>query len=159
MPGGGGRGHSLFPKASLGVQLPLFRPIFSESGIVFSVHDLIWPGIICQIFWPPFTDLQKLKNWKSLAHQMKAKDSSIIMKICPDKREVKWLTFIDLWWPQNLASWNICMMYIKRKMSTQGYNMWQPFFSVLDYLTSHDHDLTSYDLFWPFDLKNSYYYC
>ena len=46
-------------------------------------------------------------------------------------------------------------MYIKRKMSTQGYNMWQPFFSVLDYLTSHDHDLTSYDLFWPFDLKNS----
>ena len=52
------------------------------------------------------------------------------------------LTFLDLWWPQNLAIWNICMMYIKRKLSTQGYNMWQSFFSVLDHMISHDHDLT-----------------
>ena len=36
---------------------PLFWPIFSESGIVFSLHDLVWPGIIGQNFWPPFTDL------------------------------------------------------------------------------------------------------
>ena len=34
------------------------------------------------------------------------------------------------------AFWNICMMYIKRK-------------------TSHDHDLTSIDPFWAFDLENS----
>ena len=25
-----------------------------------------------------------------------------------------------LWWPQNLLFWNICMMYIKRKLSTQN---------------------------------------
>ena len=29
-------------KASLDVQLPLFWPIFSASGIVFRVHDLVW---------------------------------------------------------------------------------------------------------------------
>ena len=140
--------------------IPLFWPIFSESGIVFSVRDLVWPWSNGSNFLTSIYQPQKLKNSKSLeyrhvAYQIKAEDIIITKKICLNKLEVKWLTFNDLWWPQNLASWNICMMYIKRKMSTQGYNMWQPFFSVLDYLTSHDHDLTSYDLFWPFDLKNS----
>ena len=52
------------------------------------------------------------------------------------------LTFIDLWWPHNLMFWNICMMYIKRKLSTHGYYMWQPFFSALDHMTYCDHDQT-----------------
>ena len=69
------------------------------------------------------------------------------------------LTFIDLWWPQNLAILKICLMHIGWKLSTHAYRMWQHFFAVLDHMTSHDHDLTSYDLSWPFNLKNSYYYC
>ena len=64
------------------------------------------------------------------------------------------LTFIDLWWPQNLAFQNLCMMYIKRKLSTQGYHLWKHFFSALYHMTSHDHDLTSCDLFGPWKLKN-----
>ena len=90
-------------KASLDVQLPLFWPLISESGIIFSVHDLVWPRTIVS-FLPPLTDL---KNWKIANHlnvgmllHIKWKlDSSIAMKICPDK----WEVFIDLWWPQNLA--------------------------------------------------------
>ena len=95
---GGGRGQSFhFTRPPSMFNPPLFWPIFSESGIVFCVYDLVWPPIIGQsfltsIFWP-----QKLKNWKSteyrhVAYQMKAKDSRITMKICPDKWEVKWLT-------------------------------------------------------------------
>ena len=38
-------------------------------------------------------------------------------------------------------------MYIKRNLSTQKYHMWQPVFSSLDHITSHDHALTSSDLF------------
>ena len=34
---------------------PLFCPLFSESSIVFSAHDLVWP---------PFMDLKKLEIWK-----------------------------------------------------------------------------------------------
>ena len=109
---------------------PLFWPIFSESGIVFCVYDLVWPPIIGQsfltsIFWP-----QKLKNWKSteyrhVAYQMKAKDSRITMKICPDKWEVKWVTS---GWPSltsdDLKNWkidnqlNIGMLHIKWKLKT-----------------------------------------
>ena len=161
MPGGGGVEATVFILQGLHrSSTPLFWHIFSESGIVFSVHDLVWPWSNGSNFLTSINQPQKLKKSKSLeyrhvAYQIKAEDIIITKKICLNKLEVKWLTFNDLWWPQNLASWNICMMYIKRKMSTQGYNMWQPFFSVLDYLTSHDHDLTSYDLFWPFDLKNS----
>ena len=68
------------------------------------------------------------------------------------------LTFIDLWWPQNLAFRNLCMMYIKRKLGTQGYHLRQPFFSALDYMASDDHDLTSRDLFGPWKLKNFHTY-
>ena len=39
------------------------------------------------------------------------------------------------------------MMYIKRKLSIQGYHMWKIFFSALDHMTSHDHNFTSHDLF------------
>ena len=35
--------------------------LYCLSGIVVSVHDLVWPPIIGQSFWPPFTNL---KNWK-----------------------------------------------------------------------------------------------
>ena len=162
LPGAGGRQRPKFSfsKAYIDVQLPLFWPIFSESWHLLSFFDHVWPWSNGSNFLTFINQPQKLKKSKSLeyrhvAYQIKAEDIIITKKICLNKLEVKWLTFNDLWWPQNLASWNICMMYIKRKMSTQGYNMWQPFFSVLDYLTSHDHDLTSYDLFWPFDLKNS----
>ena len=63
------------------------------------------------------------------------------------------LTHIDLWWPQNKAFWNLCIMYIKRKLCTQGYHLWH-FFSTFDHVTSHDHDLTSPDLFGTWKLKN-----
>ena len=36
--------------------------------------------------------------------------------------------------------------------------MRQPFLSALDHMASHDHDITSNDLFGPFDLKNGQYY-
>ena len=64
------------------------------------------------------------------------------------------LTFIDLWWPQILAFWNLYMMYIKRRLSTQGYHLWQHSFSALDNMTTHDHYLTSPDLFGPWKFKN-----
>ena len=115
------------------------------------------------ICWPPYTNL---KNWKIQNHlNISMLDIKWKLKTSALQRNMSkqvWgqitdlrLTFIDLWWPLNFLIWDICMMYIKRKLSTQGNNMRQPFFSVLDHLTSHDHDLTSYDLFWPFDLKNS----
>ena len=89
---GRGRGHSFHFPASLDIQLPLFWPIFSESGIIFSVHDPVRPGIIGQSFWPPKIEKLKSLEYRHVVYQMKAKNSSNTMKICPDKWEVKWLT-------------------------------------------------------------------
>ena len=36
---------------------------------------------------------------------------------------------------------------VYQKKVEQGDHMWQPFFSVLDHMTSHDHDLTYNDVF------------
>ena len=51
------------------------------------------------MIWPlmTFFDLKNIyyyndKEYRGFANQLKAIDSSIIMKICPDKWEVKWLT-------------------------------------------------------------------
>ena len=49
------------------------------------------------------------------------------------------------------------MYYVyQKKAESQRIPYVRTFFSVLDHLTSHDHDLTFTDIFWPFDLKNNY---
>ena len=41
------------------------------------------------------------------------------------------LTFIDLWWPQNWAFWNICMIYIKKSLTPKDIISDNIFFLLL----------------------------
>ena len=126
IPRGAGEEATVFILQGLSsCSIPLFWPIFSKSGIISNVHDFVWPWSNGSIFLPQFTDLKNWNKSKSLeywnaAYQMKAEDRSITKEMCISKFGVKGL---NSGWPSltsndlKLSVLNICMMYIKIKLS------------------------------------------
>ena len=118
------------------------------KGTVFILQGLLCCSttpILTNIFRivHPFIDLKNQKNKNHL---------NIDMLHIKWKHRYKENMSRQVWGHMNdlsLIDLCICLMYIKRVSYVTT------FFSVLDHMTTHDHYLTSNDLFWLFHLKNS----
>ena len=136
----------------------------AEHPWVKCVTTFLWCSWPYDLSWPWFDLWPFLTSWRVCITIAKIIGSMHIKwKLKTGALQIKYVLACSrsnsAFWPLKTSNFSILkhLHYVhQKKADFQRIPYVRTFFSVLDHMTSHDKDLTSNDIFWPFELKNNY---